>query len=83
MNGGGQIRLDTKDLKAQKAYLSDMDSLYHAGVRIREPSSNPEAQQLYRDWLSGEPYSEAAQRLLHTSFHAIEKTDVNPLAIKW
>lgn len=39
-------------------------------------------QRLYRERLQ-QPGSAAARAELHTQFHAVEKMDANPLAMKW
>lgn len=61
--GGGQPIWDSKELageRGQKLYQLD------AGSRIRFSHDNPQIQELYKSYL-GEPLSEAAHKLLHTS----------------
>ena len=38
---------------------------------------------LYDTWVRDAPGSAAARALFHTQFHAVLKSDLNPLAIKW
>ncbi|XP_015757205.1 PREDICTED: cytosolic Fe-S cluster assembly factor narfl-like [Acropora digitifera] len=50
-------------------------------LRTRNPSENQEVEQLYRKWLGGES-SEKARKMLHTSYHEVEKLHT-ALNIKW
>ncbi|KAK9788454.1 hypothetical protein WJX73_008871 [Symbiochloris irregularis] len=66
LNGGGQIKPHGD--QAVGELLHALDKQYH-DVPMRTPSSNPMVDVLYRDWVGGFPYSEAAQSLLHTQYH--------------
>lgn len=50
-------------------------------VRTEEPEDVPGVQELYQEWLHGKG-SEQASRLLHTSYHAVEKAS-SGLSIRW
>ncbi|XP_058426431.1 cytosolic iron-sulfur assembly component 3 isoform X4 [Diceros bicornis minor] len=77
LNGGGQLKApDT----AGKELLQDVERLYGM-VRTEAPEDTPGVRELYGRWLQGEG-SERASRLLHTSYHAVEKASSN-LSIRW
>ncbi|XP_074613137.1 putative cytosolic Fe-S cluster assembly factor v1g210509 [Acropora palmata] len=78
LNGGGQIR--PGDGQSSKELISTLDELYNS-LRTRNPSENQEVEQLYREWLGGES-SEKARKMLHTSYHEVEKLHT-ALNIKW
>lgn len=78
LNGGGQIR--PGDGQSSKELISTLDELYNS-LRTRNPSENQEVEQLYRKWLGGES-SEKARKMLHTSYHEVEKLHT-ALNIKW
>ncbi|XP_070423243.1 cytosolic iron-sulfur assembly component 3 [Equus przewalskii] len=77
LNGGGQLKApDTAD----KELLQHVERLYSM-VRTEVPEDVPGVQELYKRWLQGEG-SEQAGRLLHTSYHAVEKAS-SGLSIRW
>ncbi|XP_044602748.1 cytosolic iron-sulfur assembly component 3 isoform X3 [Equus asinus] len=77
LNGGGQLKApDTAD----KELLQHVERLYSM-VRTEVPEDVPGVQELYKCWLQGEG-SEQAGRLLHTSYHAVEKA-TSGLSIRW
>lgn len=78
LNGGGQIR--PEDSSTGKEHIAKLSELYNT-VRTRLPENNSVVNQLYEDWLDGAD-SEKAHRILHTSYHVVEKID-NVLNIKW
>lgn len=71
INGGGQpsqpahVRnfVDLKGLRANALYSED------AAKKVRESHNNPVVQEVYREYL-GEPGSEKAHHVLHTSYRA-------------
>uniref|UniRef100_A0A8C3X4F5 Cytosolic iron-sulfur assembly component 3 n=1 Tax=Catagonus wagneri TaxID=51154 RepID=A0A8C3X4F5_9CETA len=77
LNGGGQLK--APDLPG-KALLQQVERLYRM-VKTQAPEDAPGVQELYGRWLQGEG-SERAGRLLHTSYHAVEKAG-SGLSIKW
>lgn len=77
LNGGGQLKAPDTTGKEQ---LQQVERLYGA-VRTEAPEDVPRVQELYRDWLQGEG-SEQADRLLHTSYHAVAKAS-SGLSIRW
>ncbi len=81
LNGGGQIRVDPK---ANKQLLTTLNATYHARP-LREPGHSPLVTALYKEWLGGATVgSAAAQKVLHTSYHAIQSLEeLNPLLSKW
>lgn len=77
LNGGGQLKApDAPD----KQLLQDVERLYGM-VRTEAPEDVPGVQELYGHWLHGEG-STQADRLLHTSYHAVEKAS-SGLSIRW
>lgn len=77
LNGGGQLKaldMPNRDLLQQVERLYDM-------VKVETPEDVPGVQELYQQWLQGEN-SERASRLLHTQYHAVEKTS-SGLSIRW
>lgn len=77
LNGGGQLKSPNKPAKE---LLEHVERLYRE-VKAEEPEEVPGIQDLYRDWLQGEG-SELADRLLHTSYHAVAKA-ASSLSIRW
>lgn len=77
MNGGGQLKAPNTP---GKELLQRVETLYSM-VRTEAPEDAPGIQELYRCWLQGEG-SERAGRLLHTSYHAVEKAS-SSLGIRW
>lgn len=77
MNGGGQLKAPSTP---GKELLQRVETLYSM-VRTEAPEDAPGIQELYRCWLQGEG-SERAGRLLHTSYHAVEKAS-SSLGIRW
>ncbi|XP_003999011.2 cytosolic iron-sulfur assembly component 3 [Felis catus] len=77
LNGGGQLKAPSTP---GKELLQRVETLYSM-VRTEAPEDAPGIQELYRCWLQGEG-SERAGRLLHTSYHAVEKAS-SSLGIRW
>ena len=63
-----------------KELLQQVERLYGL-VRTEAPEDAPGVQELYERWLQGAG-SERAGRLLHTSYHAVEKAG-SGLSIRW
>lgn len=77
LNGGGQLKaLDTEG----RELLQQVERLYSM-VRNEAPEDAPGVQELYQHWLQGKD-SERASCLLHTQYHAVEKTN-SGLNIRW
>ncbi|XP_017895927.1 PREDICTED: cytosolic Fe-S cluster assembly factor NARFL isoform X2 [Capra hircus] len=77
LNGGGQLKApDTPG----KELLQQVERLYGL-VRTEAPEDAAGVQELYECWLQGAG-SERAGRLLHTSYHAVEKAG-SGLSIRW
>ena len=65
VSGGGQPYASTDEVRAMRIagiYTDDERST------VRCSHQNPEIQQIYKDYL-GEPLSEKAHHLLHTTYH--------------
>lgn len=77
LNGGGQLK--APDIEG-KELLQQVERLYSI-VRTEAPEDAPGVQELYQHWLQGED-SEQARHLLHTQYHAVEKTN-SGLSIRW
>jgi len=82
LNGGGQIKHDIKELKAQRAFVDDLAEL-HNSRHTHELNDLEGVPKLYAEWVGGKPYSEEAQKLFHTQYHAVDSKEVNPLTIQW
>lgn len=76
-NGGAQIRPSSG---FSKELLSEVEQLYYS-VPVKKPKENEFITELYDSWLGGSDTLKAKQ-MLHTQYHAIEKSS-NPLLIKW
>lgn len=77
LNGGGQLKAPNME---DKELLQQVERLYSM-VRHEAPEDAPGVQELYQHWLHGED-SERASHLLHTQYHAVEKTN-SGLSIRW
>ncbi|KAK7798280.1 hypothetical protein U0070_005352 [Myodes glareolus] len=77
LNGGGQLK--APDMQGREL-LEQVERLYSM-VRNEAPEDAPGVQELYQHWLQGEG-SEQASRLLHTQYHAVEKTN-SGFSIRW
>lgn len=60
--------------------VSQLQDLYNK-LPLANPAQSKLVKQLYIDWLDGRE-SDKARALLHTSYHALEKSDI-ALNIKW
>ncbi|KAM7038854.1 cytosolic iron-sulfur assembly component 3 [Acridotheres tristis] len=77
LNGGGQIKLEGQSSKEE---LQQVERLYES-LRAEIPEENQAVRELYQHWLGGWG-SERAQAVLHTQYHAVERTN-SALSIKW
>lgn len=77
-NGGGQIRVGADE--DQKDRLRSVEEIYKS-VPVVSPFQEQRVEQMYSLWLGGRD-SKKAQEILHTKYHAIEKS-TNALNIKW
>ncbi|BFZ17501.1 hypothetical protein BsWGS_20540 [Bradybaena similaris] len=77
-NGGGQIRVGADE--DQKHRLRSVEEIYKS-VPVVSPFQEQRVEQMYSLWLGGRD-SKKAQEMLHTKYHAIEKS-TNVLNIKW
>ncbi|KAL6069300.1 Cytosolic iron-sulfur assembly component 3, variant 2 [Balamuthia mandrillaris] len=80
LNGGGQVR--PQEGETPKQLVERLEDIYHQQTVLRPPQQNAAVQQLYGEWLQGEPYSDAARKVLHTQYHPVPKL-TNALAIQW
>ncbi|KAJ3292640.1 hypothetical protein HK104_005135 [Borealophlyctis nickersoniae] len=85
INGGGQLKPEEGSISAPKEFTAKAEEAYqsvgaYAGVQF--PETNQAIEILYRDWLGGED-TPKAREMLHTQYHAVEKTVVSGLAVKW
>lgn len=75
LNGGGQLRPEGDE--PAKELLARVEGAYNS-LRPTLPEENRQVEELYREWLDAR-----SQEKLHTQYHAIEKSLVNPLAVQW
>ena len=103
VNGGGQVKEESKELRKQKELVRKVGELYRGPqgkgedgeeeevkegggeekVGVREVGDSDLVREVYGQWLKDGVGGEEARRRLHTSFKAIETTEVNPLTIGW
>jgi iron only hydrogenase large subunit-like protein len=76
-NGGGQLRSESAD--GARDVLAAVEGVYRS-LPIRDPQCIDAVRELYNRWLEG-PDSDKTARLLHTQYHAVERTIVS--ALKW
>lgn len=78
LNGGAQVRPVAGE--SSKELVTNLESMY-SELKLASPQQNKLAGALYSEWLDGK-HSDKAHATLHTTYHAIEKTDI-ALNIKW
>lgn len=78
LNGGGQIRPENAEDAPQ--LLTQVEEKYESAP-YEDVWENDAVDKLYELWLEGVD-NDKAQRMLHTEYHAVEKT-INALNIKW
>ncbi|NXM78082.1 NARFL factor, partial [Serilophus lunatus] len=74
LNGGGQIKLESKD------QLQQVERLYES-PKVEIPEENQAVAELYQHWLGGRD-SEKALGVLHTEYHPVERANTG-FNIKW
>ena len=78
LNGGGQLRgvgVSGPQL------IEELERVYHhPEVQMRQPQDNPLVPLLYQQWVKDAPHTGAAKALLHTEYHAVQKTATAQLA---
>ncbi|XP_055878060.1 cytosolic iron-sulfur assembly component 3-like [Biomphalaria glabrata] len=77
-NGGGQIRSEPNE--TQKNRLQAVEKIY-SSVDVVDPFDLKPVKELYEKWLGGKG-SQKAYAMLHTQYHAVEKSN-NAINIKW
>lgn len=81
LNGGGQIKPKSTLLATE--LLGNVTNRFQE-LQVRAPTDNPACKYVYEKYFAGQPFSEAAQKVFHTSYHAVPKLEQsNPLGIKW
>ncbi|XP_037973833.2 probable cytosolic Fe-S cluster assembly factor GJ13047 isoform X1 [Plutella xylostella] len=78
LNGGAQTRPVSGE--SGRDLVARLESLY-SSLPLASPAHNRLLRRLYADWLDGED-SDKARATLHTTYHAVEKSDI-ALNIKW
>uniref|UniRef100_A0A3B1K5M4 Nuclear prelamin A recognition factor-like n=1 Tax=Astyanax mexicanus TaxID=7994 RepID=A0A3B1K5M4_ASTMX len=78
LNGGGQLKPVTE--LSNKDLLQQVEDLYRA-EQPSAPEEDTRVAELYHTWLESVG-AESARQLLHTQYHAVEKS-TNGLTIKW
>jgi len=81
LNGGGQLKPAVETVSA-KEFLQMTEKSYEE-IEKTLPEHNPFVYEVYQPQELIHPYSERAQKYYHTSYHAVEKNLVNPLAVQW
>ena len=78
VNGGGQPRITNKDRLAGDVRLGRAKAVYEEDVhqKVRKSHQNADIQRLYKEFL-GEPNSDKAHKLLHTTYSKREKFGKN------
>ena len=72
LNGGGQLREQTMEtIAVRKARIAKVLVALKDGHVARDPFGSSAVKQLYDTALGGKPFSEAARKLLHTTYHAV------------
>ncbi|KAI8435348.1 hypothetical protein MSG28_003673 [Choristoneura fumiferana] len=78
LNGGAQVRAAAGE--SARDLLAHLEAAY-AQLPVSIPEDNQLVRRLYSEWLHGRD-SDKAKAMLHTTYHAVEKSDV-ALNIKW
>ncbi|XP_045785688.1 probable cytosolic Fe-S cluster assembly factor GL21135 isoform X1 [Maniola jurtina] len=78
LNGGAQVRPINGE--SGRDLVSQLQAMY-TQLPVSHPSQNKLVKLLYSEWLDGRE-SDKARAVLHTSYHALEKSDI-ALNIKW
>ena len=99
VNGGGQVKIDSRELRKQKELVRQVGELYRgpqgrgkgdqderkegAADGTRAVGDSELVREVYGQWLKAGVGSDEARERFHTSFRAIEPSDINPLTIGW
>ena len=71
----------------RKSCLTDVAAVPHMGsgrlLPLSKLQDSPLVQQLYAERLDGQPYSHAAQQLLHTQYHRRDKPTSMAMVGDW
>ncbi|KAF9822426.1 hypothetical protein SFRURICE_017701 [Spodoptera frugiperda] len=78
LNGGAQVRPVTGE--SGRELVAQLEAMY-SQLPLATPTDNKLVRKLYADWLDGRD-SDKAKAMLHTTYHAVEKSDI-ALNIKW
>ena len=82
VNGGGQLKTESKVPKVQRELVRQVGEQYRAG-EVRSVGESGMVRQVYEEWLGCGVGEKRAREMLYTSFKAIESAEINPLTIKW
>ncbi|KAH9634806.1 hypothetical protein HF086_012220 [Spodoptera exigua] len=78
LNGGAQVRPLTGE--SGRELVAQLEAMY-SQLPLASPADSKLVRKLYADWLDGRD-SDKAKAMLHTTYHAVEKSDI-ALNIKW
>ncbi|XP_060527568.1 probable cytosolic Fe-S cluster assembly factor AGAP009023 isoform X2 [Cylas formicarius] len=78
LNGGAQVR--PKEGISAKEIVTELEKMFY-DLPLCSPDDNKSVKMLYDCWLGGQDTDKACA-MLHTKYHAVEKT-INALNIKW
>ncbi|XP_059061750.1 probable cytosolic Fe-S cluster assembly factor GL21135 [Achroia grisella] len=79
LNGGAQVRPMVGE--SGRDLVLQLEGLY-SQLPLAVPSTNKLIRKLYTEWLDGRD-SDKGRAMLHTEYHALEKSDLIALNIKW
>jgi len=85
INGGGQLKPDDGTSYVSKEWIEQTENAYQSISLVngyQDPLENSAIVELYSEWLES-PESEKTRTMLHTSYKAIEKSEVNALMVSW
>lgn len=78
LNGGAQVRPVSGE--SGRELVTQLEGMY-SQLPLAVPAENKLVRKLYAEWLDGKD-SDKAKAMLHTNYHAVEKSDI-ALNIKW
>lgn len=78
LNGGAQVRPVVGE--SGRELVAQLEVLYNR-LPLAVPAQSKTLRKLYAEWLGGKD-SDKAKAMLHTAYHAVEKSDI-ALNIKW
>ena len=82
VNGGGQLKVESKVPKVQRELVRQVGEAYRAG-EVRSVGESGMVRAVYDGWLGCGVGEKKARDMLYTSFKAIDSAEVNPLTMKW